>query len=84
MIESALGLDAYEGEGEGRDEEGSTGVGFFMSEGRKSLREACTVVVEDAINAVLLGMRERVGRIRSIIVAPYTLCEKINSPGTRC
>ncbi|CAM9972726.1 unnamed protein product, partial [Ectocarpus sp. 4 AP-2014] len=59
-IESALGLDAYEGEGEGRDEEGSTGVGFLMSEGRKSLREACTVVVEDAINAVLLGMRERV------------------------
>ncbi|CAM9138254.1 unnamed protein product [Ectocarpus sp. 12 AP-2014] len=59
-IESALGLDAYDGEDEGRDEEGSTGVGFFMSEGRKSLREACTVVVEDAINAVLLGMRERV------------------------
>ncbi len=31
-----------------------------MSEGRESLREACTVVVEDAINAVLLGLRERV------------------------
>lgn len=61
VIESALGLDAYEGEDEERDEEESTGVGFFMSEGRKSLREACTVVVEDAINAVLLGMRERVG-----------------------
>ncbi|CAM9951076.1 unnamed protein product [Ectocarpus sp. 6 AP-2014] len=60
VIESALGLDAYEGEDEGRGEEESTGVGFFMSEGRKSLREACTVVVEDAINAVLLGMRERV------------------------
>ncbi|CBN75632.1 hypothetical protein Esi_0151_0023 [Ectocarpus siliculosus] len=60
VIESALGLDAYEGEDEGRGEEESTGVGFFLSEGRKSLREACTVVVEDAINAVLLGMRERV------------------------
>lgn len=32
----------------------------FMSEERESLREACTVVVEDAINAVLLGLRERV------------------------
>lgn len=31
-----------------------------MSEGRKSLREACTVIVEDAINAVLLGLRKRV------------------------
>ncbi|CAB1114863.1 unnamed protein product [Ectocarpus sp. CCAP 1310/34] len=62
VIESALGIDAFEEAGEGRDEEGSTGVGFFMSEGRKSLREACTVVVEDAINAVLLGMRERLLR----------------------
>lgn len=31
-----------------------------MSEGRESLKEACAVVVEDAINAVLLGLRERV------------------------
>lgn len=25
------------------------------------MKEACVVVVEDAINAVLLGLRERVG-----------------------
>ena len=56
-IESTLGLEFYEGEEEDADASPEEG---FMSEGRQSLREACTVVVEDAINAVLLGLRERV------------------------
>lgn len=32
---------------------------------RESLKEACAMVVEDAINAVLLGLRERVRRQRA-------------------
>lgn len=57
MIESTLGLELYEGDDEGRD---GSQEGGFMSEARESLKEACTVVVEDAINAVLLGLRESV------------------------
>lgn len=56
-IESALGLELYEGEDEDMD---ASKEGGLMSESRESLREACTVIVEDAINAVLLGLRERV------------------------
>ncbi|CAM9577351.1 unnamed protein product [Scytosiphon promiscuus] len=59
-IESALGIDLYEGEHEESGGEESLEERNFMSMGRESLREACTVVVEDAINAVLLGLRERV------------------------
>eukprot|EP00752_Nemacystus_decipiens_P012023 g10658.t1 len=56
-IESALGLELHEGENKDTDASQAGGV---MSESRESLREACTVIVEDAINAVLLGLRERV------------------------
>lgn len=60
-IESALGLDLHVGVGEnGDDDIDASQEGGSMSEGRQSLREACTAIVEDAINAVLLGLRERV------------------------
>lgn len=53
-IESALGLEFVEEDGDiGQDKES-------MSEGRDALKQACAVVVEDAINAILLGLRERV------------------------
>lgn len=54
-----MGLELYEGDDgeEGRD---VSQEGFFISEARESLKEACTVVVQDAINAVLLGLRESV------------------------
>eukprot|EP00903_Cladosiphon_okamuranus_P007708 g7470.t1 len=62
-IESALGLELHEGENEEGDRDDDTNApqeGSSVSEGRQSLREACAVIVEDAINAVLLGLRERV------------------------
>lgn len=57
MIESTLGLELYEGDDEGQGGSQERGL---MSEARESLKEACAVVVEDAINAVLLGLRESV------------------------
>ena len=39
---------------------GGAAGGGSLAEGRESLKEACAMVVEDAINAVLLGLRERV------------------------
>lgn len=60
MIESTLGLELYDGEDGEEGKDGSQQEGIFMSEARESLKEACTVVVEDAINAVLLGLRESV------------------------
>ena len=64
-IESALGVDIVEevlpgdvddAVGEGVLAGGEAGRG----DARESLKEACAMVVEDAINAVLLGLRERV------------------------
>eukprot|EP00904_Undaria_pinnatifida_P001646 jgi/Undpi1/11482/HiC_scaffold_30.g13779.m1 len=72
-IESALGIDNTE-EIAGHDDDvateedvaasggrrGGAAGGGSLAEGRESLKEACAMVVEDAINAVLLGLRERV------------------------
>lgn len=62
-IETALGLDFSVDGGAGvapLDDEQGGEIPAVTSEGRESLREACALVVEDAINAVLLGLRERV------------------------
>lgn len=54
-----MGLDLV---GEEDGDNGAMGQdrGGVLSGGRDALKEACAVVVEDAINAVLLGLRERV------------------------
>lgn len=85
-IESALGVELYEGEHEEDGGEELPEEMGFMSMGRESLKEACTVVVENAINAVLLGLRERVGSVDlSCFVLPLRgRSTTTNSPVSLC
>ncbi|CAM9105068.1 unnamed protein product [Ascophyllum nodosum] len=60
-IESALGVD--HGDGNEYSEAvgyGGMGEAGYGSDGRDTLRDVCMTIVEDAINAVLLGLRKRV------------------------
>ncbi|CAM9674009.1 unnamed protein product, partial [Laminaria digitata] len=66
-IESALGIDISEEVLSADDDVNAAGEaalpgagGRGGGSGRESLKEACAMVVEDAINAVLLGLRYRV------------------------
>lgn len=65
-IESALGVNIVEevvlpgGDDDAVGEAIPAGGGGGGGGERESLKEACAMVVEDAINAVLLGLRERV------------------------
>ena len=74
-IESALGVNIVDevvpgGDDDDDDDDVVAGEGVGRGGGgrgneRESLKEACAMVVEDAINAVLLGLRERVRRPRA-------------------
>ena len=67
-IESALGVD--HGDGNEYSEAvgyGGMGEAGYGSDGRDTLRDVCMTIVEDAINAVLLGLRKRVRSLLGMI-----------------